>query len=189
MVDGSVRMNITVPAALKKRMDGVKERVNWSAIASRAFEAEIDRIHEQREIEGMSEIVKRLRETKRAEEAKKDEVYAEGFEAGKAWAAENATATELGNMYENYQTKLRGQLDEDTSLNGVSWYDDNSPTYLILELAGGTETSDWSDFHDRLGFDNRTLCAEMPELKENIRYCIAFVEGAVAVWEEVKDQI
>lgn len=186
MVDGSVRMNITVPAALKKRMDGVKERVNWSAIASRAFETEIDRIHKQREIEGMNEIAKRLRETKREAEAKKDAMYAEGFEAGKDWAANRAKAIELENMYDNYINKLGGKFDETNECNRVRWDTDNIPVFMLYVLAGGAEVCEYGDFTDRTGIWRDV---EEHELKDYIREAIGFAEGAMAVWEEVKDQI
>ena len=37
----SVRTNISVPADLKCRMEKVEDDVNWSALACRAFEAEL----------------------------------------------------------------------------------------------------------------------------------------------------
>ncbi len=38
---GATRTNISLPRELKARMDQVKEPVNWSAVAGKAFEAKL----------------------------------------------------------------------------------------------------------------------------------------------------
>jgi hypothetical protein len=47
------RTTITVPADLKRRMDAVKEEVNWSALAASAFEAKLAEIAKKKEIKKM----------------------------------------------------------------------------------------------------------------------------------------
>ncbi len=38
------RMTVSLPVALKRRMERVKGRTNWSAVASRAFEDELENL-------------------------------------------------------------------------------------------------------------------------------------------------
>jgi hypothetical protein len=47
-VGKSCRTTITVPAELKARMNAVDEKVNWSAVASQAFEQKLDEIERYR---------------------------------------------------------------------------------------------------------------------------------------------
>lgn len=44
------RMTISVPGNLRERMQAVTEDVNWSAIASRAFEAAIAQIEARKQV-------------------------------------------------------------------------------------------------------------------------------------------
>jgi hypothetical protein len=51
-------MNIWVPDDLKRRMDKVKKAgVNWSQVASRAFEVKLGEIAAQKEKKAMSDVV------------------------------------------------------------------------------------------------------------------------------------
>ena len=60
-VTGSHRTTISVPLELKKRMDKVKEDVNWSALACRAFEQKLAEVASKKENKTMNDVITRLR--------------------------------------------------------------------------------------------------------------------------------
>ena len=61
----TARTTISIPRALKSRMDEVTENVNWSAVAARSFEDKLAEIISRKEIREMEEVVERLRASKR----------------------------------------------------------------------------------------------------------------------------
>src|SRR5262249_28143611 len=83
---------ITVPPDLKARMDEVEEDVNWSAIACEAFEQKLAEIIQRRGTVDMTEVIDRLRASKRKHAS---EQYQQGLEAGQHWARDEAEAEEL----------------------------------------------------------------------------------------------
>ena len=54
---GTVRMNISIPTRLKRRMDKVKVDVNWSATACRAFEDAIAEIETAKNLESAGHVL------------------------------------------------------------------------------------------------------------------------------------
>ena len=58
------RMNISVPDNLKDHMDGAEESVNWSKVASRAFEIELGEIAKRKKVKDMNSVVQRLKASK-----------------------------------------------------------------------------------------------------------------------------
>src|SRR5260370_8114024 len=75
----SYRTTITIPSDLKARMDAIGEEVNWSAVASRAFEARLAEIISKRGAKKMEDVVTRLRASKNKAQ---DEAKTRGIEAG-----------------------------------------------------------------------------------------------------------
>src|SRR5688500_11217184 len=88
------RVTISVPRALRERMEAVKGQVNWSAVAARAFEAKLLAIEAANKRGAMSkqEVIKRLRASNGLEGR---EEYEEGKQAGRRWAESLATLGEL----------------------------------------------------------------------------------------------
>jgi hypothetical protein len=76
----TMRTSISVPLALKKRMDAAKEQINWSAIACRAFEEKLAEIASRKRRKTLDDVIQRLRGSKQKEE---DEQYKIGYEAGR----------------------------------------------------------------------------------------------------------
>lgn len=64
----AIRTTISIPDALKDRMNAVTERVNWSAVASAAFENEIAKIEVKRRNDQFRQIVERLKGTMTTEQ-------------------------------------------------------------------------------------------------------------------------
>src|SRR4051794_7369221 len=87
------RTTISIPQDLKEQMDAVKDQVNWSAVAARAFQAKLFEI-QARKAKSMSkeDVVKRLRAL---QEQEGEEEYAEGKQAGREWAERQAKPREL----------------------------------------------------------------------------------------------
>ncbi len=88
---GVVRTNISVPRELKTRMERV-QGVNWSAVASEAFERKLLELASKMEVKGMDDMVARL---KAAAELEANQEYQDGHLLGEKWAAEKATPRQL----------------------------------------------------------------------------------------------
>ncbi len=71
------RRMVSLPAELNRRM-AQTDGVNWSAIAVRAWEQEFGRLAEQKEEKDVTDIVDRLRASKRQSES---EFYKDGVSA------------------------------------------------------------------------------------------------------------
>ena len=95
-----VRMNISVPRDLKARMDAATAyllpgSVNWSAVASAAFEAKLLELASKKEVRGVKDVIARLRA---ADELDRNEDYRAGRAAGERWAEQKATAQQLRSL-------------------------------------------------------------------------------------------
>ena len=88
----SPRLNISVPQNLKKRMDKVREPVNWSALACEAFERELGEIASRKETKKMTDVIQRLRASRMKGDSESKRL---GREAGQYWAKDRAEAHEL----------------------------------------------------------------------------------------------
>jgi hypothetical protein len=87
-----VRMTISVPRDVKTQMDAVREKVNWSALATQAFRDELKALESRKEVSTMDEVIARL---KTAAELEANEDYQAGLEAGRGWAKSTAKPKEL----------------------------------------------------------------------------------------------
>ena len=154
------RMNISVPDDVKSRMDAAEEPVNWSAVASRAFEIELGEIAKRKQEKDMSDVIARLRASKLENT---DEEYKTGQAYGRQWAEQAAEYAEL---------KRLAVADESRSRDNWDW-DGRS----IVKAATDNEQDEvgyiWED--------------ELPPDSED--YFNGFVDGAVEVFEEVADKI
>jgi hypothetical protein len=96
------RTTISVPADLKRRMDTLKESVNWSALACRAFEDKLAEIATKAEQDGLDAIIQRLRATK------PDLIYQQGQQDGRRWASEQAECDDLLRLERLHDRKRAG---------------------------------------------------------------------------------
>ena len=175
------KMTIYVPDDLKRRMDEV-EGVNWSPLACRAFESKLAEIISQRGAKNMSDVVSRLKASKAKTT---DEAMLRGQQAGKAWASDLAEAVELLRL-EDWSTSDHG---------GWSWQDhflssDDSNSafghdHQLAEFISGEDL----DRSDGNRFWVVALGDGSREDRNSGSFLVGFVEGALAVWDEVKDQL
>jgi hypothetical protein len=176
--DKYARTTISLPPDVKAQMEVVEEPVNWSAIACRAFEDKLAEIAARKEKKDMSDIVARLRASKRQSE---DAHYKEGFEIGREWAGDTAEADELERL-ERWYNRLGNYVD--------AMFDDASRPVadIILEVVWPEESHKgsrgmiWDAFwKPAIGDDISTL--------DDPSFVKGFVEGALALWGEVKKEL
>lgn len=87
----AVQTSISVPGDMKKRMQKHRD-INWSAVAVKAFEAELNAIAQRKKGLDMESVRERLLASKAASES---ESYQQGHEWGIEWAKESAEYSEL----------------------------------------------------------------------------------------------
>jgi hypothetical protein len=170
------RTTITVPLNLKKRMDAVKEDVNWSALACRAFEAKLGEIASRKAGKDMKDVVERLRASKRSGEAQS---YKEGEVAGREWAKQEAEAGDLE------------RLDRVRAERGLDWGKlFHDPGTFALPA------TQWVYFHmypenrgDRSAVKEFWESALGDEREVDDLFVKGFCDGALEVWAEVRDQL
>lgn len=190
-----VRKTITVPAEIAVEMAKTAE-VNWSQVASKAFEVELKRRNDKQEKAKVDDIVNRLRESKKKSE---DSPYAKGKEAGELWAREYAEYDEL---------KRLATLDPMGSEPYLSdrWDDKPRAVQLMIWMLGPSHpfnrvdpTTMSSAELKRLQKINPTswdkvrksmfAVANQREIFEDRAFVQGLIEGARSIWLQVKDEV
>lgn len=169
-------MTISVPQELKDRMEAVDEPVSWSAVACEAFKQKLAEIIKRKGAKDMSDVISRLRASKVAAETKS---YNDGFAFGERWAKGNAEVAELNRLERFHEETEKDYPFEDWF--GTELFAPWSHTSHIVAAIYGTEyPREAEELTERL-FDEE-------EARDN-DYVRGFVEGALSVWNDVKDQI
>jgi hypothetical protein len=203
---GVVRTNISIPRDLKARMEKV-EGVNWSAVASEAFEEKLLNLASKQEVKGMDDLIARF---KAAAELEANEDYQLGHRAGEEWATQKATPRQLRRLQ---------ALADDPKCSLTEWLNDvaadgmtkevmnelaDSPTIAPqLAVAGALPYSTVM----KTGIGRSLYWCLFPEKTRNVRdiesfwmwaieagptaienhdFARGFVEGALRVWEKVR---
>ncbi len=166
------RTTISVPSDLKTRMEEAGDSINWSAVACRAFEQTLAEITKRKEIANMNEVVARLRASKRSLQSDRSKA---GFAQGKAWAENYAEAVEL----ERLEKQIHAQEHTSFDWNNAYSSGENFAFVIAPEDDGDREVAErfWSVF-DR-----------GPELSGDPGFVNGFAEGAMEVWDRVKDEL
>lgn len=81
------RVTITVPGDLRKRMQKAAEPVNWSAVATKAFEDKLAEVAAKKDTQSLDDAVQRMRASRLASA---DGAYSEGFERGREFVTQDA---------------------------------------------------------------------------------------------------
>jgi hypothetical protein len=181
MVDESksARTTISMPRQLKEQMDAVTEPVNWSALACRAFEAKLAELAAKKEQKDMKDVITRLRASKRRVE---DEHYHQGEKAGREWGESDAEVDELANLQRWYARLGR---DVDAVFGDDAWGRAYSSAELIAFAAWPERDGDRSAAEE---FWNQCL-GDDANLADDPQFVKGFVEGALELWDEVKDAV
>jgi hypothetical protein len=171
------RTSVSVPADLRRRMNLVKVRVNWSEVACRAFELKIAELITERGVKNMKDVVARLRASKIENE---DARTMEGREDGAKWAKELASFQEL----EKLEAIEERAFLEFTDPVG-SAYCGGECFYFALHPAEHWDRDEarkfWNHVHD--DDDKRD------EIMSSSDYLRGFRDGALETWDQVKDQL
>jgi hypothetical protein len=177
---GSVRTTISVPRDLKARMDKVKEPVNWSALACRAFEDKLAEIASRKEWKVMSDVVERLRASVRNEQG---ESFNAGYELGRAWVMNAAEAPQLKRM-----EAFRKAMKTKSSTDWESWFWIRGNYKPWLELVAIIRDDKNLRAYTALGFW-KELVGEPSTKPDDGDFLRGFVDGAVDLWVEVQEQL
>ena len=159
------RVNISVPNRLKAAMGSV-EGTNWSAVAQAAFEYELQRITSITAAATMDKVVERIRASKAIHSKDQEKL---GDQSGREWAANKAESPQLEalELFEGDDS-----VDADVlNAQGVG---------IILSMAEFPNDTEIRDFWAAV-----TGAHGLP----SDAFVAAFVNGAKAVWDEVKDKI
>ena len=176
-----VRTSISVPRELKRRMDKVKEDVNWSALACQAFQEKLAEIAARKEVKAMADVVERLRASKRKSD---NEEYQAGHKEGREWAEGHAEAAELERL-----KALRDQYEREPTYNwewffsgeGQSQFSVGQTLYFAINPVA-EEDRDYSAAGE---FWESVASTDDPD-SEFVR---GFADGAIDLWIEVQDQL
>jgi hypothetical protein len=171
---GVVRMNISIPAELRKQMDGVPGSVNWSAVAAGAFRDKVERLLARRKGAMKKEdVIARL---KLADERDDDEAWTDGEEAGERWAQRKATPKQLRRLDEKFDRELFSGVPDAYGWAGVLYG-------LIVGEHHGDEMQIRAYWESVLGDGDDALRIE------NESFAEGFVEGALKEWQSLKEEI
>jgi hypothetical protein len=177
---GVIRTNISVPRELKARMDAVQERVNWSAVATEAFQAKLRELESMKEVRGMDDVIERL---KAAEEVDQNETQQAGFKEGAAWARKQARPRQL--------RLLKEIADDAYGLEShYAIFDSaNNPDLArsLFQKLNPTQTD--FDRADVEAFWERILDSGGADRINDYHFALGFISGAMDVWEKVKDRL
>jgi hypothetical protein len=169
------RTTISIPPDLKARMDAVDESVNWSALACQAFERKLAEIIKRKGSGNLSDVISRLRVSKRKFE---NEQYQEGHAAGQVWAKEEAEAEELIRL-RDWKNQCGNDWDD-------SFRDDDQSAYgacerLVFHIwpEDDGDRGAVSDFWVQRGYEDY----------RRGDFVRGFADGALVIWNEVRDKI
>ncbi len=155
------RLSIYVPEALKARIDSLKDDLNLSEIACRAFEIKIGELAQARKERDMSAVIERLRASKLVDEAGNELC---GRKVGRAWAEQYASYADL--------TRI-------ARLDAEDW--EGHGTALVDHVTANNEMA--ADFWANLLED------DLEELQDDADFLRGFILGAQDVHNEVADQL
>lgn len=205
-----VPMTLSVPKRLKAKMDAVKVPVNWSAIASAAFETKLLELVSEKEVKGMDDMIARL---KAAAELEANEDYQDGHQMGEKWATGKATPRQLRRLQalaDNPKCSLTDWLNygaaDGMTVKVMNQLADDPKIASQLAEAGALPYSGpmktgigralyWCLFPDR-GSDRSEIEAfwlnaldTRQDAIEIHDFARGFVEGALGVWEKVRGKL
>ncbi len=174
------RVTMSVSDGLKKRMSKAKRHVNWSEIAQAAFERKLGELAQQKEIKKMSDVIERLRASKLESDS---ETEKQGRNDGREWAKRTATAVDLERLA-NAHRVISDQDWHRMFTGATSAWSPGENLYRLL-LSDADEEFNRDDAQGFWEF----AANNGKQLSGDAYYVMNFADGAVAVWNEVADQL
>jgi hypothetical protein len=168
---GFVRTTISLPADLRRRMKACGEDVNWSAVAARAFAAEVARLFTQKHDVRLEDVVARLRSTQGQSHS---DLFHQGRLQGEKWAQRQATAAQLHCLW-----AARRDANRKTGANAENWLaavdSKRSSVEVLTEIIGYDRTP-------RPGGRANTLM-------KSSEFVHGFAAGAIHIWKQVAKKL
>ena len=180
------RTTISIPDHLKAQMDEW-EGVNWSGVAQVAFQKVIQ--HETAknkllEDGDMSAVVQRLRNSREEfDETLEDKIREQGVEAGAEWAKRRADYSQLASLAQTCDLQDADAAAEHFQTAIVGYGLSRDEIAAAIAEANMESPKQFWEFEIGLDGEDYLLAAS------NSTFRSGFVEGALAVWGEVADQI
>ena len=202
------RTTITVPMKLKRRMKALGNEVNWSSIACAAFEARLNELTSETEVDSLDAVIDRLKRFSTAETVRDSDAFESGGEEGKRWAMSAAAPGQLQrfedfrNQHDEQQWKnflqdekgwraLAGCLDPDMcNEGGGPRRGGPGRRGRSAERGPGRGSQGEGGPRPRRGMRaRRTWMMILDEWPDHTDFFPGFVEGALEVWRSVKDRL
>jgi hypothetical protein len=155
----------TIPMDLKERMATVREDISWSALACQSFENKLAEIAASKE-KNMVEVIERIRKSKAAFE---NVSLREGGKLGQRWATKYAEYNEFG--------WLEGLPDKVPEL---------VKNWNFAEFAHNLDPAGSTVYKVQREFDVAEQDLGQIDFSAFVR---GFVQGALGVWNAVKDKL
>jgi len=181
------RTTISIPDALKVEMDQI-DHINWSFVAQNAFRRVINFEKEKAALTGddemMTQAVQRLSTDKQQfQEKRAAKVDQLALNAGAEWARERASYEQLASLEQNLEAAgcVSGL---GTMLVGYGITDDNE-MYLAIDEANEPPHEFWNW---TIGLPDELFPLAMDENTRET-FAGAFFQGALEVWEAVKERV
>jgi len=168
------KLNLYVPDDLKAEMDAVSDLdPNWSAVAQEAFRLECQRLQNRNRSKGkMDAVIERLRASKIKTTNVERMV---GNKMGDLWALNHAEFEQLRNLADSPL-----DISEfDAPPNGAFTWSEIVHGYIEGEPRPDRAAA--GDFWEAHGDDGKSYPSDA--------FVQGFVEGAIAVYEQVKDKL
>lgn len=173
---GRIQKQISIPADLHRRLEEYPNE-NWSAVARQAFELRLGEFAKLKESKSMVDVLSRLRASKLTSDTM---VYRDGFARGIAWAKDKAEVYELVHL---------DQLRLECGPDWIDWFNHGIPAPASTRLWAVIDSFEnpargllvAKNFFGELGINDL-----MQNESQMIR---GFAEGALSVWDSVKDKL
>jgi hypothetical protein len=200
------RTTITVPRELKVKMKRARNhQINWSSVACEAFEAKLDELGPFEEITTIEAALERMNQWKK-DFTGDDEKTADGTESGKSWAMNFATPAQLARI-EKLKSEIEEEAWEPFMMTPEGW---KELTFCIQPRIGkggrgrnhrmkGRSQNGRRGGRGRRGPGRgrrghghpakavwKTILDERPN---HPGFFLGFAEGALKVWDQVKDEL
>lgn len=175
-----VRVNISIATDLKARMDAIGRDTNWSRVAAEAFELELVRLASRtEEAKTMKDVLSRL---KKAGEIENRETLEAADERGRWWAMNRASPRQLLRLEAYVEAGRRGG----GPFVGQPMAPWGHSAYLAFAVYG---CSPDQEAVERFWVEDVRLDTELMAELDDTEFLEAFVDAALVVWDEVKDQL
>jgi|GEM_PF-3946631 len=184
----SVRVNISVPAELKQRMEALAEKtsVNWSQLACDAYEAKVAEQSGKVDEMTLDDLISRVRVSKKHTT---DEKYRRGVELGKKWVTVSFGHEDFLRLEEFVTSQTEDDWKDLTNTKGSQKI---SARLLRMLDSGGTLSegakSNWMADVPHIS-EVGVPRGSSQDLRNSIPFLRGYCAGAMEIWSQIKDKI